>query len=111
LLSRFAGLTGNDYGIAPLRNSNGISIIEAFSDVGVLTCKITTPILGYDTEPFTIGESVFLEGIDFTAGTGDGFNSGDYKFIDFQIADYNSAVNPRQVTFTYTSQNLELMNH
>ena len=96
------GLTGNDYGIAPLRNSNGISIIEAFSDVGVLTCKITTPILGYDTEPFTIGESVFLEGIDFTAGSGDGFNSGDYKFIDFQIADYNSAVNPRQVTFTYT---------
>ena len=55
------GLTGNDYGLAPLRNSNGISIIEAFSDVGFLTCKITTPILGYVDEPFTTGESVFVE--------------------------------------------------
>ena len=96
------GLTGNDYGLAPLRNSNGISIIEAFSDVGVLTCRITTPILGYDTEPFTAGEIVYLEGIEYTPGSGDGFNSGDYKFIDFEIAAYNSATNPREVTFTYT---------
>jgi len=95
------GLTNNDYGLAPLRNSNGISIIEAFSDVGVLTCKITTPILGYIDEPFTTGEIVYLEGIEFN-NDGDGFNSGDYKFADFTIADYNSAVNPRQVTFTYT---------
>ena len=94
------GLTNNDYGLAPLRNSNGISIIEAFSDVGVLTCKITTPILGYVDEPFVTGETVYLEGIEFN-NDGDGFNSGDYKFADFTISDYNSAVNPRQVTFTY----------
>ena len=94
------GLTNNDYGLAPLRNSNGISIIEAFSDVGVLTCKITTPILGYVDEPFVTGEVVYLEGIEFN-NDGDGFNSGDYKFADFTITDYNSAVNPRQVTFTY----------
>ena len=96
------GLTGNDYGIAPLRNSNGISVLEAVSDVGILTCKITTPVLGYDVEPFQTGDIVYLEGIDYTAGSGDGFNSGDYKFIDFAIADYNSATNPREVTFTYT---------
>ena len=96
------GLTGNDYGIAPLRNSNGISVLEAISDVGILTCKITTPVLGYDVEPFQTGDIVYLEGIDYTTGSGDGFNSGDYKFIDFAIADYNSATNPREVTFTYT---------
>lgn len=95
------GLSANNYGLAPLRNSNGLSIIEAFSDVGVLTCKITTPILGYVTEPFQTGEQVYLEGIDFN-GDGDGFNSGDYKFADFTIANYNAAVNPRQVTFEYT---------
>ena len=94
------GLTGNDYGLAPLRNSNGISIIEAFSDVGFLTCKITTPILGYVDEPFTTGESVFVEGIEFN-GDGTGFNGGDYKFVNFTIADYNTAVNPREVTFAY----------
>tara|TARA_R110001592_G_scaffold11657_5_gene57121 strand:+ start:8149 stop:20604 length:12456 start_codon:yes stop_codon:yes gene_type:complete len=95
------GLSGNDYGVAPLQNSNGISIIEAFSDVGVVTCKITTPILGYVNEPFVIGEVVFVEGIQFN-DDGDGFNSGDYKFTNFIIDDYNSAVNPRQVSFKYT---------
>ena len=96
------GLSGAEYGLAPLRNSNGISIIEAESDVGFLTCKITTPILGYVNEPFFVGETVFLEGVEFN-NDGDGFNSGDYKFQNFTISDYNSAVNPRQVTFEYSS--------
>lgn len=95
------GLTENDYGVAPIRNSNGISIVEAFSDAGFLTCKITTPVLGYVNEPFEVGDTVFLEGVTFN-NDGDGFNSGDYKFIDFEIFNYNSAVNPRQVTFSYS---------
>ena len=94
------GLTGNDYGLAPLQNSNGVGIIEAFSDVGFLTCKIQTPVLGYVNEPFAIGDEVFLEGVNFN-NDGDGFNSGDYKFQNFIINDYNSATNPRQVTFSY----------
>ena len=94
------GLSANSYGVAPLRNSNGISIIEAFSDVGVVTCKITTPILGYVVEPFVTGEEVYLEGINFN-NDGDGFNSGDYLFTNFLIDNYNSAVNPREVSFKY----------
>jgi hypothetical protein len=94
------GLTGNDYGLAPLQNSNGVGVIEAFSDVGVLTCKIQTPVLGYVIEPFNTGDIVFLEGVTFN-NDGDGFNSGDYKFQNFSVADYNSATNPRQVTFNY----------
>ena len=95
------GLTGNDYGLAPLQNSNGVGIIEAFSDVGFLTCKIQTPVLGYVNEPFAIGDEVFLEGVNFN-NDGDGFNSGDYKFQNFIIEDYNTATNPRQVTFSYS---------
>ena len=49
---------------------------------GQVSCKITTPVLGYDVEPFQTGDIVYLEGIDYTTGSGDGFNSGDYKFID-----------------------------
>ena len=94
------GLTGNDYGLAPLQNSNGVGIIEAFSDVGVLTCKIQTPVLGYVNEPFAIGDEVFLEGVIFN-NDGDGFNSGDYKFQNFIVDDYNTATNPRQITFNY----------
>ena len=92
------GLTQNDYGLAPIRNSNGISILSVESDVGFLTCKIVTPILGYTDEPIAIGDKVFVEGIDFN-NDGDGFNSGDYKFQSFTVADYNDATNPRQVTF------------
>ena len=94
------GLTGNDYGLAPLQNSNGVGIIEAFSDVGFLTCKIQTPVLGYVNEPFAVGDEVFLEGVNFN-NDGDGFNSGDYKFQNFIVDDYNTATNPRQVTFSY----------
>mgnify|MGYP003148165287 CR=1 FL=1 len=93
------GLSNNDYGIAPLRNSNGISIMSVETDVGFLTCKISTPVLGYTVEPFAIGDKVLVEGISYDAGSGDGFNSGDYKFEPFVVSDYNDAVNPRQVTF------------
>ena len=93
------GLSNNDYGIAPVRNSNGISILSTESQAGFLTCKITTPVLGYDEEPFAIGDKVLVEGIEFDSGSGDGFNSGDYKFEAFTVSDYNDAVNPRQVTF------------
>ena len=60
------GLTGNDYGLAPLQNSNGVGIIEAFSDVGFLTCKIQTPVLGYVNEPFAVGDEVFLRVLTLT---------------------------------------------
>ena len=93
------GLSNNDYGVAPVRNSNGISILSTESQAGFLTCKITTPVLGYDEEPFAVGDKVLVEGIEFDSGSGDGFNSGDYKFEAFTVSDYNDAVNPRQVTF------------
>ena len=39
-----SGLTENEFGVAPVRNSNGIAVLEAFGEAGVLTCKISTPI-------------------------------------------------------------------
>ncbi len=59
------GLSNNDYGIAPVRNSNGISILSTEAEAGFLTCKITTPVLGYDEEPFAVGDKVLVEGIEF----------------------------------------------
>ena len=92
------GLSNNDYGVAPIRNSNGLSIISADNTGTSLTCKITTPVLGYTVEPIQVGDSLLVEGIN-SNGDGDGFNSGDYKFQPFVVSDYNDAVNPRQVTF------------
>ena len=93
------GLSNNDYGIAPVRNSNGISVLNVQSQSGILTCTITTPVLGYINEPVEIGDQMLVEGIGFDAGSGEGYNSGDYKFIPFEVVDYNDAVNPREVTF------------
>jgi len=93
------GLSNNDYGVSPVRNSNGISILSVESILGILTCKITTPVLGYTVEPLAIGVSCLVEGIGYDAGSGTGYNSGDYKFLPFVITDYNDAVNPREVTF------------
>ena len=45
-------------------------------------------------------ESRYSLSIEFN-GDGDGFNGGDYKFVNFTISDYNTAVNPREVTFAY----------
>ena len=92
-----AGLSNNDFGVAPLRNSNGLTILEADAQGGILTCKISTPVLGYVNEPLAIGDSCFVEGITYTSG--EGYNSGDYKFTPFRVTAYNDAVNPRQVTF------------
>ncbi len=93
------GLSNNDYGVSPIRNSNGISIVSAEAQLGILTCKITTPVLGYTNEPIGIGDSCLVEGISYDAGSGTGYNSGDYKFAPFIVTDYNDATNPRQVTF------------
>ena len=95
-----SGLSENEFGVIPTRNSNGIAVLEAFADAGILTCKISTPILGYKKEPIAIGDSIFLEGI--TSYDGTGYNSADYKFTPFRVSDYNNATNPRQVTFDYT---------
>ena len=92
------GLSNNDFGVAPVRNSNGLTIISAESQLGVLTCKISTPVLGYTAEPVSIGDSCFVEGITFD-NNGTGYNSGDYKFTPFRVTDYNDATNPREVTF------------
>ena len=92
------GLSNNDFGVAPVRNSNGLTIISAESQLGVLTCKISTPVLGYTAEPVSIGDSCYVEGITFD-NNGTGYNSGDYKFTPFRVTDYNDATNPREVTF------------
>ena len=93
------GLSGNDYGIAPVRNSNGLSILNVQAAAGILTCTITTPVLGYVKEPIKIGDKMQIEGVAIDAGSGTGYNSGDYKFASIEVTDYNDAVNPREVTF------------
>ena len=71
-------------------NTNGISIQQIqSSSSGIFTCFITTPTLGFSTfvpYPFSVGDKVFVEGIQKFSTEGTGFNSEDYGYEFFKIA-------------------------
>ena len=73
-------------------NTNGISIqkVESSSS-GIFTCFITTPVLGFQSNPFNIGDEVFIEGIQKFGTDGSGFNSEDYGFKFFNVTNYDNS--------------------
>ena len=72
-------------------NTNGISIQQVqSSSSGIFTCFITTPVLGFSTNPFNIGDKVFVEGIQKISTNGSGFNSEDYGYQFFTVSGYNN---------------------
>jgi hypothetical protein len=76
-------------------NTNGISIQQVqSSSSGIFTCFITTPTLGFSTfvpYPFSVGDEVFVEGIQKFSTEGTGFNSEDYEYEFFTINNINTA--------------------
>jgi len=74
-------------------NTNGISIqkVES-SSTGIFTCFITTPVLGFSTNPFNIGDKVFVEGIQKFSVAGSGFNSEDYGYQFFTVSGYSKGI-------------------
>lgn len=94
------GLPDNPVSIKSINNSNGIQLQKLESSTsGIVTCTIVTPLNGFATEPFSNGDSIFVEGIQKYGDTGSGFNSEDYAYNFFTVSNYNSTVNPR--TFEY----------
>ena len=75
-------------------NTNGISIQQVQSNsTGIFTCSITTPTLGFSTfvpYPFSVGDKVFVEGIQKSSIEGTGFNSEDYGYRFFEIDSINT---------------------
>ena len=92
------GLPSTSIKLSATNNTNGVSIrsVESSSS-GIFTCYITTPILGYSTPPFSIGDKVFIEGIVKSGTTGTGFNSEDYGYEFFTVSNYQQT-NPDKVT-------------
>jgi len=73
-------------------NTNGISIQQVqSSSSGIFTCFITTPVLGFSTNPFNIGDKVFVEGIQKIGNSGSGFNSEEYGYQFFTVSGYNDS--------------------
>lgn len=89
------GLPETSVQLFTTNNTNGISIqkVES-SSTGIFTCFITTPTLGFSTfvtYPFSVGDEVFVEGIQKFSTEGTGFNSEDYEYKFFTIDNINTA--------------------
>ena len=72
-------------------NTNGVSIQKVFSNnsIGIITCHITTPTIGFPVDPFKIGDKVFLEGVTQYTSTGTGYNSKDIGYRFYTVTNYD----------------------
>jgi hypothetical protein len=94
------GLSPINHKIIAVNNNNGVVINEIISsESGIVTCFLATPILGFSSPPFAVGDKVFVEGIEKNHPDGTGFNSEDYQYEFFEVTEYFNT-NPTQVTFT-----------
>ena len=93
------GLPINPVTIRAINNSNGVSIDTIQSSSGIVTCFLTTPIAGFTSAPFSIGDKIFTEGIQKSGSSGDGFNSSDYGYQFFTVTNFQN-LNPAKLEFS-----------
>jgi len=93
------GLSETSVKLFTTNNTNGVSVQKVQSNSsGIFTCFITTPTLGFSTNPFGPDDEVFIEGIQKFSTDGSGFNSEDYGYKFFPVSNYNNTTNLHQVT-------------
>ena len=93
------GLPDSGVIIKSIFNTNGFTISQIQSTVGTeFTCTLVTPVLGFSTAPFKVGDEVFVEGIQKNNTEGTGHNSEDYGF-NFLTVKSIPAESPFQVKF------------
>ena len=86
--------------IRAINNSNSVSIDRVQSSLsGIVTCILTTPLAGFTSAPFAVGDKVFVEEIEKASSSGDGFNSSDYGYRFFIVSSYQNT-NPAEVEFS-----------
>ena len=104
IISNPKGLPDSGVEIFTKNNTNGVSILRVESgNTGIFTCIITTPTLGFNVDPFSAGDKVFIEGIVGYGTDGTGFNSEDYSYKFLTVESYdgtpsNTSINPSRVT-------------
>ncbi len=93
------GLKSEPHKLIAVNNSNGVGISSMItSQVGIATCTLTTPILGFTTALFVPGDNIFVEGVQMET-SGDGYNSEDYEYKFFKVIDYINS-SPAVLTFS-----------
>jgi hypothetical protein len=86
------GIPSDDIEIISTNNSNGTSINRVYaSGIGIVTCYLTTPTLGFSTSPFSVGDKVYVEGIQ-NSSSGKGYNSENYGYSFFTITKFENTI-------------------
>ena len=99
LLETPIGLSDITNKIFAVNGDNGVGVNSCFSNTsGIVTCFLSTPIIGFSTDPFAVGDEVYVEGIKNVGGTGEGFNSQDHKYNFFPVIAYSNT-NPAKLVF------------
>jgi hypothetical protein len=94
------GLESTNHQIIPINNSNGVGINSiSSSNSGIVTCVLATPILGFSTSVFSIGDQILVENIEKEGNEGTGFNSKDYNYEFFTVTSYQNT-NPAVVEYS-----------
>ena len=85
------GLPSTPINIKAINNTNGVGIQTiSTSSSGIVTCYLVTPLSGFETEPFAVGDKIFVEGIQKYSTDGDGFNSENYGYNFFTVTAYEN---------------------
>ena len=68
------GLHSVTHEIFAINNDNGSTVSKLVYDaaVGIVTCTLVTPILGFSVPPFSVDEEIFVEGLEKFGYTGTG---------------------------------------
>jgi hypothetical protein len=92
IISPPKGLPYDSVEIKSIKNTNGVGIqsVES-SSIGLVTCYLVTPLNGFSIEPFSIGDKIFVEGIEKYGLEGNGFNSEDYGYNFFTVKNYQNS--------------------
>jgi hypothetical protein len=93
------GISANNVEIISTNNSNGTAIntVET-SGVGIITCYLTTPVLGFTNPPFSAGDKVYIEGIQ-NYSSGSGYNSENYGYNFFTVTNFQNT-NPAKLEYS-----------
>ena len=93
------GLPFGNVEIFTINNTNGIGInTMETSTSGIVTCYMSTPTFGYTQSPFTVGDKIFVEGIENVDSNGTGFNSDDNGYQFFIVSSFQNT-NPAVLEF------------
>ena len=92
------GLDLKKYELIPTNNTNGVLINTIEHQSGIVTCILSTPIGGFLTPPFAVNDQIFVEGIEKSGTSGDGFNSTDLGYRYFTVSEYQNT-SPAKIVF------------